>query len=407
MNTKKKKRLTLQTNKPWTNKALIRKKLNTLWDSGCLLRELLEPSNFFPYRVSLKTPSSVDLGQRFAEVQDWVSEIRGLSSISGFHLEWQAVNHRLLGRNELPKSLCVTSVHDALAWLGMRREGELFLRLAEQILASVPALRAWILKKTHQVLAYRQSLPGLLRVVQWILQHPNPGIYLRQLSLPEIDSKFIEQHQSILSDWFDHVLPVDAIHQQWSARSNFAARYGFIAKPNLVRFRILDQTCTIQGLSDLSITTQAFAQLTLPIQTVFIVENDINALVFPNMSKAIVIFGRGYGFDFLEQASWLWDKKVWYWGDIDTHGFAILNQCRKILPQTRSFLMDEYTLLSNKVHWTIEPKQSKAALNHLTENEHTLYQALQTQRFGACLRLEQEYIPYTAIMQFLSSFVSY
>jgi hypothetical protein len=369
-----------------------------------LLAELLEPSDFFPYRVSLKTPTSADLSQRFAEVQDWVSEIRGLSSISGFHLEWQAVNHRLLGRNELPKFLSINSVHDTLVWLGKHREGELFLRSAEQILAAVPALRPWILRKTHQVLAYRQSLPGLLSVMQWILQHPNPGIYLRQLSLPEIDSKFIEQHQSILSDWFDLVLPINAVHPQWSARSNFAARYGFIQKPNLVRFRILDQSCAIQGLSDLSITTQAFAQLSLPIQTVFIVENDINALVFPNMPGAIVIFGRGYGFDFLEQASWLLDKKIWYWGDIDTHGFAILNQCRKILPQTRSFLMDEYTLLSNKMSWAIEPKQNTGTLKYLTENEQLLYQALQAQRFGTCLRLEQEYVPYTLIMQSLFSF---
>ncbi|KTC72389.1 hypothetical protein Lbir_1164 [Legionella birminghamensis] len=393
----------MQPDKRWASKLLIQKKLEALWDSGRLLTELLEPSDFFPLRFPLKAPSPADLGQRFADAQNWVSEIRSLSSIPGFHLEWQVVNHRLLGRNELPKSLFIASVQDVLAWLGKRRKGELFLRVASQILAEIPALRTWIIKKPHQVLIYHEVMPRLLRVMQWMLQNPKPGIYMRQLSLPEIDSKFIEQHQSILSEWFDLLLPVDAIQQQWSARANFAARYGFNEKPNLVRFRILDETCHIQGLSDLSITTKAFSKLALPVQTVFIVENDINALVFPRIPRSLVIFGRGYGFDFLEQASWLSDKAVWYWGDIDTHGFAILNQCRKILPQTKSFLMDENTLLSHKMHWTIEPKQNQSSLNYLTADEQLLYEALQTQRFGTRLRLEQEYISYAGIMQFLSS----
>ncbi|NOR71388.1 MAG: hypothetical protein GQ532_17115, partial [Methylomarinum sp.] len=33
-----------------------------------------------------------------------------------------------------------------------------------------------------------------------------------------------------------------------------------------------------------------------------------------------------------------------YWGDLDTHGFAILSRLRHYYPQVKSILMDEKTL---------------------------------------------------------------
>lgn len=391
-------------NKNWISKAQIRAKVSTLWDSGRLLAELLEPSaDLFPYRLLLKAPTSADLSNHFAAAQDWVAQMKTLSSITGLSLEWQIINHRQLGRNELPKALIIASAQDALNWLGKRQEALLFMQLAEQLLTSIPTLRPWVLKKPHQVLAHQQRIPALIRITQWMIEHPKPNRYIRQLSLPEIDTKFIGLHQALLSEWFEQCLPIEVINPQWSPRTHFAARYGFIEKPYLVRFRILDETHAVQGLSDISIPTQAFAQLNLPIKTLFIVENDINALALPNIPSALVLFGRGYGFDFLQQATWLKEKDIWYWGDMDTHGFAILNQCRKILPQTKSFLMDEDTLLTHKVHWTKELKQNKGTLNYLTQEEQTVYHALQTQQFGQCIRLEQEYILYSQVILFLES----
>ncbi|MGI6299138.1 MAG: Wadjet anti-phage system protein JetD domain-containing protein [Saccharofermentanales bacterium] len=52
-----------------------------------------------------------------------------------------------------------------------------------------------------------------------------------------------------------------------------------------------------------------------------------------------MIFGAGYGFDHLASASWLNQKDIYYWGDIDTHGFAILNQLRRLF-STRTFASD-------------------------------------------------------------------
>lgn len=65
------------------------------------------------------------------------------------------------------------------------------------------------------------------------------------------------------------------------------------------------------------------------------------------MPRAMVIFGAGYGFDNLAEARWLGMLEIHYWGDIDTHGFAILNQLRKYFPHAQSLLMDRETLLAH------------------------------------------------------------
>jgi hypothetical protein len=133
--------------------------------------------------------------------------------------------------------------------------------------------------------------------------------------------------------------------------------------------------------------------------TVFIVENDITALSFPFFPNALVIFGRGYSLSALSQASWMADKPVWYWGDLDTHGFAMIDMIRHYFPRTRSFLMDEDTLLSHKPLWGKEPSPVNRDLPQLTSDEARVYDALRYHTHAPNLRLEQERISFTLVRQ--------
>lgn len=69
-----------------------------------------------------------------------------------------------------------------------------------------------------------------------------------------------------------------------------------------------------------------------------------------------------------------------YWGDLDTHGFAILNRLRAWLPQTQSFLMDRDTLLQHRDRWGQESKPTRARLAKLTDSEASLYADLVSDR---------------------------
>lgn len=68
---------------------------------------------------------------------------------------------------------------------------------------------------------------------------------------------------------------------------------------------------------------------------VYITENNINGLAFPPMEGSLVIFGLGYGVETLSTIPWLRKVGIIYWGDIDTHGFAILDRLRMTFPDCR------------------------------------------------------------------------
>lgn len=116
----------------------------------------------------------------------------------------------------------------------------------------------------------------------------------------------------------------------------------------------------------------------------------------------MVIFGAGYGFDVLSKAEWLSRCCIHYWGDIDTHGFAILDQRRYRFDHVESFLMDRTVLLAFESQWGEEEKQTLRDLPRLNREERALYDDLRDNRIRKNLRLEQERIGFSRVESALS-----
>jgi hypothetical protein len=108
-----------------------------------------------------------------------------------------------------------------------------------------------------------------------------------------------------------------------------------------------------------------------------------------------VIFGAGYGFEMLDPARWLLNCRILYWGDIDTHGFAILDQLRARFTHVESFLMNRATLLAFESQWGEEEQQTLKELNRLNNEEQALYDDLRDNKIRKNLRLEQERIGFS------------
>jgi len=218
------------------------------------------------------------------------------------------------------------------------------------------------------------------------------------VDLPGIHSKFIEEQRGVLSELLDLALPGDAIAATASGAAQFAWRYGFRDKPLRVRLRFLDpgHPAWVPGAdADYTVSQQAFATLAPDAQRVFITENEINFLAFPPAARSLVVFGAGYGFEAIARAAWLQQCGLHYWGDIDTHGFAILDQLRAHFPHAQSFLMDHDTLLEHQAQWTLEPQPTQRDLPRLNEAERRLYDDLRWLRLrDEPLRLEQERIAF-------------
>jgi hypothetical protein len=347
--------------------------------------------------LRLTRPDARTLGVQFDDVRRWIRTIEeGGKSARGFGYDivWDEINHRQLGRNRIPVAVVVPDEENGLALIGKRRQADHFTRLALATLDRFPELRGWLAKNPFVVLEHADDWERVLAVLSWLRSHPRPGVYLRQLEISGVDTKFIESHKAVFAELLDLVLPIDAVDSAALGSRQFEARYGLLAKPALVRFRLLDPEQHVAHLSDLATPAIQFARLDLPTSNVFITENEVNGLAFPSMPNSLVIFGLGYGLERLGEIPWLQKRTIYYWGDIDTHGFAILDRLRARLPHVRSFLMDRETLLAHKSLWAHEEAGHEGTLARLTVDESALYEDLRADRIGPGVRLEQERVAY-------------
>ncbi len=393
----------------WTTPKDLIDQTRRLWDSGRLLADRLDSdSQLFPLRLRLGRPRPGDLVDQFDAVRTWVAELLAGSCEQrghGYAIEWREINHRVVGRNRMPVAIVLPSADDALRLIGKTRQAQRFEELAADLLAEFPVLQSWLVRRPLVALNHLDDWPRLLAILHYFQQRPRPGIFLRQLDIPGVDTKFIENRRRLLSELLDVVLPGGAIDPTAIGARGFNQRYGLKNRPALLRFRMLDPTLRFHGLSDLSVPAAEFNGLDLAVDTMFITENEINGLVFPDHPRAIVIFGLGYGLDRLADIDWLRRLHCWYWGDIDTHGFAILNRLRHYFPQARSFLMDRTTLDAHRDLWGQEPadRRYSGELDQLDKAEQALYRALRDDHLGPRIRLEQEHVRFTWLKRFLAS----
>jgi hypothetical protein len=391
----------------WGTSSNIRFQLERKWKSGQILAANIQGESMFPMRIPLKHPTASEIGNRFDEVRRWITTLSAQckrETGNGFSLEWREISHRQLGKNRLPVAAIIESEQDALTIIGKQKQARQFKTLADSIISAFPQLEGWLQKRPLQVLKHAHDWPQLLNVMQWMSQHPQPDIYLRQIDLPGIHTKFIERHKSLLIELLDIILPADVIDIEATGVKEFERRYGFRSKPVQIRFRLLDPDLTLEGLTDLAVPALELARLRLPVSTVFITENDINGLAFPSIAKSMVIFGLGYGLQVLKEISWLNDKAIYYWGDIDTHGFAMLDQIRQYFPHTESLLMNKETLLAHRQLWGEENKPTSRDLDYLRPQENELYREIINNSYANNLRLEQERIGISWLKASLSKF---
>ncbi|MCX8521964.1 MAG: DUF3322 domain-containing protein [Rhodoferax sp.] len=387
----------------WTDAKELKAQLTRLWERGGLLQDMVTGHARFPLRMSIKSPGSADITERFQEVRNWAA---ALTQIQAVRVEWRALQHRVQGVQQLPSAVWVDTLDAALTWLGKRRDWERFAAQLAATRQAHPALLPWLEKRPLQALDLSAEWPRLLAVVNWLVAHPRPGVYVRQVDLPGVHSKFIEAHRSVLAELLDLALPAEAVDPSKTGVSQFCARYGFLDKPLRIRFRLLDPAIRlVPGVPcpDMALDAESFRRLEPAVRRVFITENETNFLAFPQVADALVIFGAGYGWDALARCQWLQQCALYYWGDMDTHGFGILNQLRGHFAQVASFLMDRATLDAHAAVWGVEDKKPlRVDLPRLTAAESALYDDLRNNRIRPALRLEQEHIGFHCLAEGLA-----
>ena len=202
----------------WTTPRELKAQLARLWDRGVLLRSLLTDEVIFPLRLSVKAPTAAELTDSFEAVREWAAALTAMPHV---RIEWRAVRHRVHGSQRLPQQVWIENLDDALTVLGKRRDAERLTQLADRTRMTIPSVLPWLARFPLQAIELAEHWSALLAVVLWVIEHPRPGIYFRQVDVAGIHSKFIEAHRAVLNDLLNLALPTDAIaldHQFQPAR---------------------------------------------------------------------------------------------------------------------------------------------------------------------------------------------
>lgn len=301
------------------------------------------------------------------------------------HVVWETRRWAHLGRQDVPVRAVLTSPDEIARAARRVRHWELLrgrtAGLAERWGRS-EALGAAVRRCAGALADLDDAdLATLVAVVDWVVQHPDLTVYVRQLPVPGIHGKWVERHRALLTALV-------------AARTGRQA-LGFASPPSQVRVCVLDPRLRPGGLRDLTAPVVELAAWDVEVNRVLVVENLQSVLPLPDAHGTIAVHGAGFAVDLVGRLPWVQGASVDYWGDLDSHGFAILDRMRAHVPHARSLLMDTTTLLAHRELWTADPNPSTAALSRLTEPELVTRAELSAQ---GDVRLEQERLNWTACL---------
>ena len=383
---------------PQQAQGLVRKK----WDAhhANWLVSPLEAT--WPLTVILHELNEKDVSSGLADTRKWVQTWRAWEPAS-CSLEW-ASRRWSSGDQELPTRLVVPSAEAAAAFLGQRAAWDRAKRRYTQWCEQFPQLAGSRAAARHSdvvLVEYSdEDFQRLNSLLQWFVDYPRSGLYLRQLPVPDVDTKWVEKRRGAIADLVRYLFnapETSSLHQVC----------GLLMEPSRIRIRVLcpQLRARLGGLCDIEAPVGEVASLPVRPRICIVVENQNTGIALPDIAGAVVFMRLGLAVDQLDAIEWIRDASLQvYWGDLDTYGFAALARARRRFPAIVSVLMTEDTLLSHRSMWVREEKPSKVeSWESLSAAEFDVYDGIRNNRWGHQVRLEQERIAWPTAMKHLRS----
>lgn len=347
------------------------------------LRSLIAgDSSFFPLVIKGNKQNEKDIALL---QQQQVSLFQNEKTVVGFGYTIQSeIADSRRGSIHTIKSIQFETEIDYLEFIERRYDAHNFKILMAHTVNEFAELKHLLIEKPEIISENLVKWTDILKVCRYFKTNPHSNLYIRELPVA-VHTKFIENNKGILRKLLDVILEGHINSQS----ENFEDRFGLKTKHNLIRIRFLDSRLSpLPGFEEIGVAAPEINRLAISCKRVFVIENDITALVFPKLNDSIVLFGGGYNLASLKSIDWLNECEVFYWSDIDAHGFEMLSQMRRHYPHTQSFLMDETTF---NEFWA-EDYRGEMSMNpapNLTESETEFRERLLANN----KRLEQEKIP--------------
>ena len=340
----------------------------------------------WPLNIPLGIPTEQAVRDRLDAALAWVKAWQTWQG-EGM-VQWTERRWRTLGTQRVPELLRLEGPRDVALWLDNVERWDRACHRQAEICQRWPMLMGRLGRHFEILAEYSDAdFDRLVATLAWLERHPDSGLYLRQLPIPGLDTKWVEKRKAVLAEL------LCCITGRADTAGDFYTLCGLRRQPLRLRMRVLDPAlrARVGGLGDLTVPIDELDQLSFLPAHVLIVENLQTGLALGELPDTVAFMALGYGADLLARVSWVRNARCLYWGDIDTHGFAILSLLRTQLTGVHSIFMDEATLLAHRSLWSSEVSQHAAQeLPHLAPAEQALYRSLKMHALGPSVRLEQE-----------------
>ena len=355
------------------------------------LTSIIEGKDFFPFSIPCDKKESGDYLSDAALYKELGKKSKNMIG-KGYRIITNRDENPNIKTSTKIKQIIIESEDDFLYLIRKEHEGSEFKNTIQKFRSHFDSetVDRYLLKNKKSLFKSDSSfVDNSIELSVFLVSNPSSMMYPREIPV-RCDTKFLEKNLTAFKTFISYFRDIDKSADKWQQLGLVNPEYtvslrsgdSFIVKTSQSSFK-----CPI-----LSVEPSSLGALEGQFDKVFILENKTTFYTFPLKEKELAIYCGGFGILILKNISFLRSSPVYYFGDIDEHGFAILSKFRELYNDVRSFCMDMETIKEYESN-LIEGESYPGEIQMLVEGEIEALNYIRDHRINGCSsRIEQEKI---------------
>ncbi|WP_456380833.1 Wadjet anti-phage system protein JetD domain-containing protein [Thiolapillus sp.] len=359
----------------------LARKLASQWRNPQWREKRLLSAAAWPLELPIGTPAANQIAETPA---DLLQHVQAWREVGVGEVVWGEKRYRNAAE-AVALPLC-WRIRKPSEWVQASGEPQIALEysLLSRLVARIdPMFHTLLIRELPRLI--RQSESEIFHAAQIAMQL-RPGVAqgkpLRALSVAGSDSKFFERNRRLLTRMLDLRFAGEASEQ---GLEDFL---GAVSEKDHWLL-LLPLQPGLLPFAQLRVRASELAHIPLPAGNILVVENEQCQHQLPQLPGCIAVMGAGLNLNWL-QAEWLRERRLAYWGDLDTWGLYMLGKARGFQPHMQALLMERSIFDQFEAAAVAEPvPYQDGEPQGLNREELQLFCYLQERERG---RLEQEFL---------------